>query len=112
MRLYSNENFPIPAVEELRKLGHDVLTIQETGKAMQALPDDQVLKFATDNKRAILTLNRRHFVALHNKSFEHAGIIVCSFDLDFKALAMRIHQAISSEKSLFGKLIRIDRPLI
>ncbi len=30
--LYSNENFPIPVVQELRKLGHDVVTIQETGK--------------------------------------------------------------------------------
>ncbi len=31
-RLYTNENFPLPVVETLRKLGHDVLTIQETGK--------------------------------------------------------------------------------
>lgn len=30
-RLYSNENFPLQVVEELRRLGHDVLTIQETG---------------------------------------------------------------------------------
>lgn len=30
-RLYSNENFPLPVVEKLRTLGHDVLTIQETG---------------------------------------------------------------------------------
>jgi len=45
-RLYSNENFPLPAVEKLRALGHDVLTIQETGKADQAMPDAEVLKFA------------------------------------------------------------------
>jgi len=32
-RLYSNENFPMPVVAELRNFGHDVLTIQETGKA-------------------------------------------------------------------------------
>jgi hypothetical protein len=25
-RLYSNENFPLPVVEELRRLGHEVLT--------------------------------------------------------------------------------------
>jgi len=36
-RMYSNENFPLPVVEELRRLGHDVLTIQETGKAGQAV---------------------------------------------------------------------------
>ena len=29
-RLYSNENFPLPVVERLRALGHEVLTIQET----------------------------------------------------------------------------------
>ena len=36
-KLYANENFPFPVVEELRKLGHDVLTVQESGKAGQAL---------------------------------------------------------------------------
>ncbi len=30
-RLYSNENFPLPVVNELRKLGYDVLTIQDEG---------------------------------------------------------------------------------
>jgi len=28
-RLYADENFPFPAVEELRRLGHDVLTSYE-----------------------------------------------------------------------------------
>ncbi len=37
-RFYSNENFPRPVVLTLRTLGHDVLTIQETGRADQALP--------------------------------------------------------------------------
>jgi hypothetical protein len=32
-RFYSDENFPLPVVEELRKLGHDVLTIHEAGQA-------------------------------------------------------------------------------
>ena len=40
---YSNENFPIPIVLELRKLGHDILTIQETGKSGIAFPDEEVL---------------------------------------------------------------------
>ena len=29
-RLYANENFPLPVVNELRRLGHDVLTTQDT----------------------------------------------------------------------------------
>ena len=28
-RLYADENFPQPAVERLRELGHDVQTVQE-----------------------------------------------------------------------------------
>ncbi|HEY4759482.1 MAG TPA: DUF5615 family PIN-like protein [Thermoguttaceae bacterium] len=30
-RFYANENFPLPVVEELRRLEHDVLTTQESG---------------------------------------------------------------------------------
>jgi len=110
IKLYSNENFPIPVVEELRKLGYDVLTIQETGMAQQAFSDDQVLNFAIKENRAVLTFNRKHFIALHKKSPGHKGIIVCSFDLNFKVLAHRIHQKISLLESLSNKLIRIDRP--
>lgn len=112
VQLYSNENFPIPVVIELKNLGYDVLTIQETGKDQQSFPDDELLKFATENKRAVLTFNRKHFIALHNKSTDHGGIIVCSFDLDFYGLARRMHEQISIEKSLVGKLIRINRPLV
>ena len=40
--LYANENFPAGVVTALRALGHDVLTIQETGNANQRISDDQV----------------------------------------------------------------------
>lgn len=106
-RLYANENFPLPAVTELRRLGHEVLTIVETG---QAVPDEQVLAFAIAEGRAILTLNRKHFVRLHSTHPEHAGIIVCTFDPDFIALAGRIHEALMSAGSLEGQLLRVNRP--
>lgn len=108
-RLYSNENFPLPAVEKLRSLGHDVLTTRDAGKADQALSDESVLKFATLENRAVLTLNRRHFIRLHEKQSEHAGIIVCRFDADFIGQAKRIHQTLIELQSLRGKLIRINR---
>ena len=109
-QLYSNENFPFPVVAELRRLGHDVLTIQETGQAGQATPDDEVLDFATAENRAVLTLNRIHFIRLHRSRPQHAGIIVCTFDTDFAGQAGRIHTAISSQAQLAGQLIRINRP--
>ena len=109
-RLYSNENFPLHVVEQLRLLGHDVLTIQESGKANQALPDDEVLKVATAENRVVLTINRRHFIRLHQKDQTHAGIIVCTFDADFVGQAERIHGAIGGQGSLSGQLIRVNRP--
>ena len=107
--LYANENFPRPVVDQLRRLGHDVLTIQDTGKADQAVPDEEVLAFAVREARAVLTLNRKHFVHLHREKPEHSGIIVCTFDPDFFAQAERIHAAISPESELTDKLIRINR---
>lgn len=109
-RLYTNENFPAPAVDVLRQLGHDVLTIFDTGHAGQALPDAEVLAYACREGRVLVTLNRRHFVRLHHASAAHTGIIVCTVDLDFAGLAHRIHQALEAQPSLSGQLIRINRP--
>ncbi|MHC5938120.1 DUF5615 family PIN-like protein [Nostoc sp.] len=94
----------------LRQFGHGVLTVQEAGQANQQIPDDQVLAFATIQERAVLTVNRDDFIRLHSMSPDHAGIIVCTEDLDRQRLATRIHQAIAAEESLFGKLMRVNRP--
>jgi hypothetical protein len=108
-RLYTNENFPRPAAEELRRLGHDVLTIQEAGNAGQAIPDEQVLAFAKSQQRTVITLNRKHFRRLHHERPDHAGIVVCTFDPDFVSLAGRIHQALELQELLAGQLIRVNR---
>ena len=110
MKLYSNENFPLPVVQKLRQLGHDVLTIQETGKADAAVPDEEVLQFATKENRVILTLNRLHFIRLHRKFPNHAGIIVCTFDPLFDRQAERIHAAILGMPTLQSQLLRVNRP--
>ena len=110
-RLYANENFPLPVVEELRRLGHDVLTVQDTGKSGQAVPDEEVLAFASADNRLVLTLNRKHFVHLHGTHPDHAGIIVCTFDPDFIGQAGRIHSALISQTRLSGQLVRVNRPI-
>ncbi|MCZ7571564.1 MAG: DUF5615 family PIN-like protein [Ardenticatenaceae bacterium] len=109
-RLLSDENFPLPVVEELRRLGHDVLTIQEAGRASQRSPDRAVLEFASADGRAVLTINRKHFVRLHASVEDHAGIIVCTVDVDFVGQAGRIHEAMNAYDNLSGTLIRINRP--
>jgi len=109
-QLYANENFPLPVVEELRQLGHDVLTTYESGRAGIAIPDDEVLAFSVAEKRVLLTINRKHFIRLHRQKPNHTGIIVCTFDLNFAALARRIHDALVTQSDLIGQLIRINRP--
>lgn len=108
--LYSNENFPFPTVEALRKLGHDVLTTLESGRAGLRIPDDEVLEFANQAERILVTLNRKHFRNLHKAGAKHFGIIVCTFDPDFVALAKRIDGALKATSDVKGELIRVNRP--
>lgn len=109
-RLFSDENFPLPVVEELRRLGYDVLTIQETGLANREYPDDQVLTFATAEQRTLLTINRKDFRNLHRQNPNHSGIIICTVDLDFVGQAHRINTQIGQLASLAGQLVRVSRP--
>lgn len=109
-KLYSNENFPYPVVVELRRLGHDVLTVLEADKADQAIQDEEVLAFAISQGRAVLTINRKHFIALHRLHPIHCGIIICTYDADFLGQADRIDAAIIAANNLPGQLIRVYRP--
>jgi Domain of unknown function (DUF5615) len=109
-RFYANENFPLPAVEALRHLGHDVMTTAEGGRAGQAVPDVDVLAFAVAAQRIVVTLNRRHFIRLHHTTPTHAGIVVCTFDPDFVALAQRIHSVLEMHPQMAGHLVRVNRP--
>jgi hypothetical protein len=110
-RLYTNENFPLPVVQELRRLGHDVLTTADAGRSGQSIPDREVLAFATEEARALVTLNRRDFFRLHLADPLHPGLVLCTYDRDFVGQARRIHTALETEGPLAGKVVRINRPV-
>jgi len=82
----------------------------DANQAGQGMSDKEVLEFANAQKRILITLNRRHFIRLHQLFPKHYGIVVCSFEPNFAALARRIHEALIAEKPVKGKLIRINRP--
>jgi hypothetical protein len=109
-RLYGDEGFDYPVVEELRRLGHDGLTVQEASQGNRGTPDADVLAFAIVEGRAVLTYNRRHFIRLHTIVQPHARVIVCTWDPDVLALAARIHQALASHQVLDNQLLRINSP--
>jgi hypothetical protein len=111
-RLYANENFPLPVVEALRRLGHDVVTMREAGRAEQAITDTEVLAEASSDRRAVLTLNRKHFVRLHHEQQQHEGIVACTFDADFERQAQQVHHALEAQPALTGQLLRVNRPAV
>ncbi len=109
---YADEQFPFQVTELLRNLGHDVLTVQEAGNANQRIPDDQVLTFAVGQERSILTVNRIDFIRLHRRDNQHFGIVVCTNNRNWEQFAARIDEAVRTEESLRGKLIRVVRPSV
>ncbi len=110
--LYANENYPLGIVEHLRRLGHDVVTSADAGNAGQGLPDDEVLRFASAQERAVITHNRLHFFRLHRDTLgNHAGIIACTYDPDEARQAERVDAAIRDiGTSLRGAMLRVYRP--
>ena len=110
MALYADENFPLRVVEELRRLGVDVLTAYEDGHANQSLTDQAILARAIELGRAIVTLDRQDFKRLHLEMPDHAGIIICTEDPDRLGQAQRIADSIAASEELRGQLIRVYRP--
>jgi|SRR5262245_59443698 len=94
MHLYADEDFPFAAVEELRRMGHDVLTAQEDSRRNALDPD--ILARASSLGRAVLTHNRRHFERLHRQGASHSGILSATQDPgNHCALAARIDAALA-----------------
>ena len=109
MDLYADENFPLRVVEELRRLGIDVLTAFEDGRANQSITDEGILARPMELRRAVVTLNRRDFKRLHRQVPSHSGIIICTEDPDRLNQAQTIAQSIVDAVELQGKLILIYR---
>jgi hypothetical protein len=105
--LYADENFDAGVVVELRRLGHDVRTVQEAGRTGQT--DPVVLSDATTEGRAVLTFNRTDFLRLHRQSAAHAGILLCRPTSNSRALAALIDQCIAAAGTLAGQCVRVIR---
>jgi predicted nuclease of predicted toxin-antitoxin system len=107
MLLYADENFPLPVVEELRRIGHDVLTVQDDSQGGAADPD--VLARAHALGRAVLTHDRSDFERLHRQGANHSGILSATADDDSAALAGRIDARLAGCSP--GRwCLRVNRP--
>lgn len=110
-RLYANENMQKRVVQRLRDFGHDVMTTRDAGRDNRGEPDSEVLAFATREDRIVVTTNRKDFFRLHDAGAEHAGIVVCTHDIDCDRLAAGIHHAVESKSgSWMRQVVRVYKP--
>jgi len=79
--LLLDEMFSAAIAEQLRAKGHDAIAIVADPKLI-GLPDDQLLAYATDMGRALVTANIKDFMPLDARyraaSQTHAGLILVS----------------------------------
>lgn len=108
-RFYTNENFRFSVVHKLREMGHDVVTALDAGNANKGISDEDVLRFAINENRILITYNRQDFIKQHYNIPHHCGIIICSLDPDIIGQATKIQKLVSSEEFFNGKLFRINK---
>ncbi len=72
--LIDEDSMALPLVNLLRKVGHDLVTVNEADLMSQ--PDTVVFNSARANDRIVLTRNYRDFEALHLINPNHPGIFV------------------------------------
>jgi hypothetical protein len=79
--LLLDEIFSDDIAEQLRAIGHDVISIV-ADPALVGLPDEQVLAYAATAGRALITANVKDFVPLDRRyraaGQPHAGLILVS----------------------------------
>ncbi|MBI3407350.1 MAG: DUF5615 family PIN-like protein [Planctomycetes bacterium] len=107
MQLYADEDIALPVMDELRRLGHDVVTAQDDGRAGES--DADILARGNSLGRVVLTHNRRHYQRLHRQGTAHCGIVSVTQDTNHSSLAARINSAVQGVAA--GRWhIRVNRP--
>lgn len=79
--LLLDEMFSDTIAQQLRAKGHDVISVVAT-PALVALPDDQILAYATNEGRVLVTANIKDFMPLDGRyraaGQAHPGLILVS----------------------------------
>jgi len=108
-KFYADENLPYDLVQELKRMGYDVLRAYDVGNANKWIPDDQVLATATNLARTVLTCNRRDFLILHRSGINHEGIILFKDPENFVAVGQFLHEYFITQSRLVNRLLRVLR---
>ena len=74
MKLFANENLFEPIIDYLRSLGHDVLSIRDSG--LSGISDDEVYQRACKEKLVIITMDKDFTRMFRFPPAKCGGIIV------------------------------------
>ena len=74
MRILADENVEAPVIRQLRAAGHDVLSVSE---ALPSIADDEVLAWASQATRLLLTIDKDFGDLVFRHRQPHAGVLLC-----------------------------------
>lgn len=96
MKLVLDHHMSPVVAERLRDIGHDAVAASERG--WQRVPDEDLLRLASAERRAVTTANVRHFVPIVRACGElgedHWGVLLVSASSSFSLRASGIGQAV------------------
>ena len=96
----------------LRNAGHDLVTISEA--FLEGIDDEEVLRYACQNDRVVLTHNCKDFERLHKINNNHPGIIAIhrennsSKNMSYKAIVKAIANLEAASIPLANQFISLN----
>lgn len=100
-------------VNLLQAVGHDVVTVSEVG--LEGYPDEEVLNFARQYGRVLLTRNCADFQELHQINPNHAGILAVyqssdpSKNMRYQSIVKAIDNIENSETAVANQFFALNQ---
>ena len=110
MLVLADANVFVPMVEELRRMGHDVLDIKE--QDLERLSDQEIFQLAQNQGRVLVTMDKDFSSILLYPPGEHYGIIVVKLYRLKVAEATKLFVDAITElrpEDISGNVVIIDR---
>jgi predicted nuclease of predicted toxin-antitoxin system len=108
LKLFANENLFEPIIDYLRSLGHDVLSIRDSG--LSGISDEKVYQRACKDKRVIITMDKDFSRTFRFPPEKCGGIIVIKIykrTVDETLLIFKKYYNSIQEKDMHENLIII-----
>ena len=107
MRILADENFPALSVQELEKLGHDVLWVRTV---MPGASDDAILARAQTEERLLVTLDKDFGELAFGKQLPaNCGVVLFRIKMkDAKAAAAKMARVLNSRTDWIGNFAVVE----